>query len=92
MVNAPVFLNPSCPRCGKSVFGIKEFDVQGANYRHYAIICTACGCVVSTETMQDDDRSNRLLQALNNVSGQVYALSNQLNRVSNALRLKGFLV
>lgn len=60
----PVTVTPCCPRCGGQNFGIKEIAVQNANFRHYAILCTACGCVVGTETMQDDERQNILMQKL----------------------------
>ena len=55
---------PICPRCGKSQFGIREIDVQNANFRHYAVMCTACGCVVGTESMELIDRLNKLAQSM----------------------------
>lgn len=82
MLNSPVIANPICPRCGKGQFGIKEFAVQGANYRHFAIICTACGCVVGTETMQDDARKNQLQNAID-------SLSLTMNNIRSALQRHG---
>ena len=81
-MNTPVFVNPICPRCGKSNFGIKEFNVQDARFRHFAILCTACGCVVGTESMQDDERASQLQNAID-------ALSSNLNAIKFALQRKG---
>ena len=92
MTNLPVLANPICPRCGKGVFGIKEFSVQNANFRHFAIICTSCGCVIGTETMQDDDRFNRIVQMLNQVSSEVGILSSKVERIAQVLRMKGHFV
>jgi uncharacterized Zn finger protein (UPF0148 family) len=75
-----VYTNPICPKCGKSHFGIREIDVQDANFRHFAIICTSCGCIVSTETMQDDDRQAKLESALNNISNQLKGIVSALQR------------
>lgn len=72
----PVTATPCCPRCGGFHFGIKEMEVQNANFRHYAILCTACGCVVGTETMQDDSRNGVVVQ--------------KLDALTSALRCKGF--
>lgn len=83
---------PTCPKCGGSHFGIKEFNVQNANYRHFAILCTSCGCVAGTETMQDDDRINRTIQELGRVSSEISALSNKVDRIIQALRLKGYII
>ena len=85
-------VTPVCPKCGGPQFGIKEVNIQYANFRHYAIFCTKCGCIVSTETMQDDDRNIRLIQVLNNVANQVSQLSNEVSRIEFALRAKGFFV
>ena len=62
--DCPVIVAPICPRCGKNSFGIKEIDVQNANFRHFAVLCTSCGCVVGTETMEVVDRFNRIEQLL----------------------------
>ena len=40
---------PTCPKCGGVYFSIQELRVQGANYRHNAIVCQSCGCIVGTE-------------------------------------------
>lgn len=61
----PVYKTPICPRCGKAQFGIREIEVQGANFRHYAVLCTACGCVVGTESLELIDRFNRLEERMN---------------------------
>lgn len=42
---------PSCPKCGNTSFEMKEFVIKNANYRHYAIICSSCGTIVSTEEL-----------------------------------------
>lgn len=76
----PVYTNPTCPKCGKSHFGIREIDVQDANFRHFVIICTACGCIVSTETTQDDDRQAKLESALSNISNQLKGVVSALQR------------
>ena len=89
-MSSQTFLNPTCPKCTNRNFGIKELVVQGANFRHYAIFCTNCGCVVGTETMQDDARNNQIIQALNDVSSQISRLSNHLSQIEYALRAKGF--
>jgi len=81
-VNIPVMVNPICPRCGHSGFGIKEIVIQNATYRHFAIICTHCGCIVSTETMQDDERANQL-------KSELVALKQQLQTMTNALQRHG---
>ena len=88
----PVMKNATCPKCGGSQFGITEFYVQNANYRHFAILCTSCGCVVGTETMQDDDRINTLLQKLVRVSSEISALSTKVDKVTQALRMKGYMI
>ena len=88
----PILAMPICPRCGKSSFGIKEFQVEDANYRHFAILCTSCGCVVGTETMQDDDRINRTIQEIGRVSSEISALSNKIDRIMQALRMKGYII
>ncbi len=88
----PVLTNPVCSKCGGLHFGIKELNIQNANFRHYAIFCTKCGSIVCTETMQDDDRNSRIIQALNDVSNQVSRLANEINRIEIALRAKGFFV
>lgn len=62
--NFPVAVTPICPRCGKNSFGIKEIEVQNANFRHFAVLCTSCGCVVGTETMEVIDRFNKIEQRL----------------------------
>lgn len=80
MINSTVVVNPICPRCGKGQFGIKEFNVQNANYRHFAILCTACGCVVGTETMQDDERKNQLQNAIDSLSVTVNTVRSALQR------------
>ena len=89
---APVITSPTCPKCGGPHFGIKEFNVQNANYRHFAILCTSCGCVIGTETMQDDDRINRTMQELGRISSEISALSNKVDRIAQALRLKGYII
>lgn len=58
--SVPVYKTPICPRCGKSQFGIREIDVQNANFRHYAVMCTACGCVVGTESVELINRFDKL--------------------------------
>ena len=88
----PVITNPTCPKCGSTHFGIKEFNVQNANYRHFAILCTSCGCVVGTETMQDDDRLNRAIQELRRVNSEISALANKVDRIMQALRMKGYII
>ena len=88
----PVITNPTCPKCGSSNFGIKEFDVHNANYRHFAILCTSCGCVVGTETMQDDERINRAMQELGRASSEISVLSNKVDRIMQALRMKGYMI
>jgi predicted nucleic-acid-binding Zn-ribbon protein len=40
---------PTCPKCDNTRFELKELDVVGAQFKLYAIICTSCGCIVSTE-------------------------------------------
>lgn len=76
----PILTMPTCPKCGKSNFGIKEFQVQDANFRHYAIMCTSCGCVVGTETMQDDERVNQLQNTLSRIEGQLTNIRSALQR------------
>lgn len=39
---------PTCPKCTSTRFELKELAVNGARYRMYAIICSSCGCIVST--------------------------------------------
>lgn len=60
----PVYKTPICPRCGMSRFGIKELEVQNANWVHYAIICMACGCIVGTESVQDTSILNKIADRL----------------------------
>lgn len=91
-MSVPVIINPQCPKCGGSQFGIKEFSVQNANFRHFAILCTSCGCVVGTETMQDDDRINRAMQELGRVSSEISVLSNKVDRIMQVLRMKGYVI
>ena len=79
-MDMPVYTTPICPRCGKSSFGIKEFYVQGANYRHYAILCTSCGAVVGTETMQDDNRLNQIMAKLNSIETEISNVKSSLLR------------
>lgn len=62
--SCPVFVTPICPRCGKGQFGIKELEVQNAAWKHYAILCTSCGCVVGTETTEHNDTLNKIAQRL----------------------------
>lgn len=81
-MDLPVYVQPTCPRCGGHNFGIKEIPVQNANYRHFAILCTSCGCVVGAETMQDDERINQLKSELS-------AIKQELNNISNSLRRHG---
>ena len=76
----PILTIPTCPKCGASTFGIKEIQVQDANFRHYAILCTSCGCVVGTETMQDDERVNQLQNTLLRIEGQLTNIKNALQR------------
>ena len=78
----PILTMPTCPKCGKGNFGIKEFQVQDANFRHYALICTSCGCMVGTETMQDDERINQIMAKLN-------GLEIELNNIRNSLMRHG---
>lgn len=66
-MNFPVYATPTCPLCKGHNFGIKEFDVHDANFRHFAILCTSCGCVVGTESMQEDDRKEQILRSLNDI-------------------------
>lgn len=40
---------PRCPKCNNSSFEIGEIKIQNANYRHNAIVCTSCGCIVGME-------------------------------------------
>ena len=80
MFDLPILVNPCCPRCGKGAFGIKEFTVQGANFRHYAILCTSCGCVVGTETMQEDNRLDQVMTKLNQIENDIDIVRNALNR------------
>lgn len=40
---------PSCPKCGGQLFEMTELQVQNANYRHTAIVCSKCGAIVGTE-------------------------------------------
>ena len=40
---------PTCPKCDNTRFELKELIVNGAQFKLYAIICTSCGCVVSTQ-------------------------------------------
>ena len=76
----PILTMPICPRCGKSSFGIKEFQVEDANYRHFAILCTSCGCVVGTETMQDDERINKIIAKLNDLEIELNGIKSSLMR------------
>lgn len=78
-----IMKNPSCPKCGSCNFGIKEFSVQNANFRHYAIMCTDCGCVVGTETMQDDERINQLAKRID-------SLQRSLANIEGLLRRRGY--
>ena len=88
----PVIVNPCCPRCGGHNFGIREIAVQNANFRHFGILCMSCGCVVGTESMQDDDRFNRSVQLLSRISNDIASLSSQIDRITQALRMKGYMV
>jgi uncharacterized Zn finger protein len=76
----PILTMPTCPKCGKGNFGIKEFHVQDANFRHYAIMCTSCGCVVGTETMQDDERLNKIISKLNELNIELNDIKSSLMR------------
>jgi len=40
---------PCCPKCGSTSFEMGEVKVSNANYRHNAIACASCGCVVGIE-------------------------------------------
>lgn len=85
-------MHPACPKCGGNGFGIEEINVENANFRHYAVFCKHCGSIVGTETMQDDARTNNVLQSLGSVSRQVLAISSEIRRIVSALRLKGLLI
>lgn len=76
----PIYAQPTCPRCGGHNFGIKEIAVQDANYRHFVILCTGCGCVVGTETMQEDERANQIKAELAEVKRMLTSISNALMR------------
>ena len=40
---------PTCPKCQSTTFEINEIDVQHEHFKHYAVCCSTCGCIVSTE-------------------------------------------
>lgn len=62
----PVFTSPICPRCGAiNCFGIREIEVRDARFRHYAILCTMCGCVVGTESMELTEHFRQIEERLN---------------------------
>ena len=40
---------PACPRCGNTSFEMGEIKIKNAAYRHNAIVCASCGCIVGLE-------------------------------------------
>ena len=42
-------ITPTCPKCGNTSFEIGEIKIKDATYRHNAIVCVMCGCVVGIE-------------------------------------------
>lgn len=42
-------MTPSCPRCKNTSFEIGAIEIRGARYKHNAIVCVMCGCVVGLE-------------------------------------------
>ena len=40
---------PTCPKCEYTHFELKDLPHKDAKFRIYAVICSSCGCIVSTE-------------------------------------------
>jgi hypothetical protein len=38
---------PTCPKCDSTRFELAELSIKNCNFRHYAVHCQYCGCVVS---------------------------------------------
>ena len=42
-------VTPSCPSCKGTSFEVVESEVKRARFRHNAVCCSSCGCIVSTD-------------------------------------------
>ncbi|MFC1461125.1 hypothetical protein ACFLQR_01235 [Verrucomicrobiota bacterium] len=42
---------PQCPKCQNSTFQMNPLGIAGANFKHSAIVCSSCGCIVGTEEL-----------------------------------------
>jgi len=43
---------PRCPKCNNSSFEMGEIAIKNAAFKHNAIVCSSCGCIVGMEEIK----------------------------------------
>lgn len=55
----------TCPKCEHTGFRLEEIEISGARYRHYGVVCGACGCLITVIPLVDTNAQlNKLASEL----------------------------
>jgi hypothetical protein len=80
----------SCVKCETSIFKIQEMNVQGANYKLFAVQCTSCSTPVGVMEYYDNGtllkKQEKAIADLGQKIGQIEHAVNQIAYALQSMR------